>query len=70
MFEKIKAWYAAHTEISHAIFVAGTAAVAAYNGYPPFHDLVQQAYSHVPVSVKVLVATGSWGYTWYHSGRK
>jgi hypothetical protein len=63
-------WYQKHTQVTHAVAVVGLGLVAAYNGYPPFHDLVQQVYGHVPVWGKTLIATAGWLYTWYRSGVK
>ena len=68
--DKIKQWYLSHTQLTHALAIIGMGVVAAYNGYPPFHDLVQQVYSHVPVGGKTLVATVSWVYVWYRNGQK
>ncbi len=63
-------WYEKHTQVTHFVALVVAGLVAAYNGYPPFHALVQQEYGHVPVWAKTLIATVGWLYTWYRSGVK
>ena len=68
--DTLKKWMDNKTQITHYVAAIGTALTAAYVGYTPFRDLVNQEYALIPTNIKVLIGTVGFLYAWYHNGQK
>ena len=65
--DKVIQWAEGKSKYTHYAVAVGTALMAAYVGYPPFHALIKHYYDLIPANGKVLIDTAAFIYALYRN---
>ena len=67
--QKIANWIKSYNASTHCIALTAVGLVAAYKGYPPFHNMVTGIYTGLPQWAQVMIGTGGFLYALYKTGQ-